>query len=131
MLFFKLIMPFLIMFCLPRTLVFSTRNLQLYAKTSTFSDSSFIKRMLYKNTGCDRSTSIVLNNFQHLYFYLCSSNFNIIHVLLVSESSLCVFIKGFTFLLTYFHVLDSMSLTHLHSLYHTVQLLLTFSISSS
>ena len=34
-------------------------NPQLPAKTSTLSDNGFIKRMLYKNTGCDRSTSII------------------------------------------------------------------------
>ena len=34
-------------------------NLQLPAKTSTQSDNGFIKRMLYKITGGDRSTSII------------------------------------------------------------------------
>ena len=34
-------------------------NLQLPAKTSTLSDNGFSKKMLYKNTGCERSTSII------------------------------------------------------------------------
>ena len=34
-------------------------NLQLPTKTSTLSDNGFIKRMLYKNTGCNHSNSFI------------------------------------------------------------------------
>ena len=50
-------------------------NLQLPAKTSTLCINGFIKRMLYKNTGCDQSAQIVCNKRWRLHLIFLTVQF--------------------------------------------------------